>query len=113
MDIYNKPQQLLPDSKKNEQWCKDNIDYRIAISTLYDREKEIDRECYRRFYGERNYKDFEYLSKEFGIQYPAKFKFIPVVKPILDTLIGEELNRVRNYYVRAIDEKSILEKKFK
>lgn len=110
MSTINKGHGYLDDihvseKQKLEQWyLEENINN--LIHTLVREKEEI--RTYRNYYnGIRNQKEFEYLTKNFGIGTPSKLKFTPLIKPRVDALVGSILTETFDYQVRCIDDKTI------
>jgi hypothetical protein len=111
MDL-EKPQYLyqrIPESEKDEEWLKANIKRLTNLALTYDHKNDRDVECFKRYYGFFDDRDFSYLTKEFGADniYPVQMKSFHLIKPILDVLCGEEIESPKNYHVRAIDEDTL------
>ena len=104
-----KPAGLLPESQKTEQWIKDTLDWIIAHANVQDQPKLLS--LYDMFNGKRDNTQLDYLTKTFGIDYPAKIKHIPLVRPKLNRLIGEEQERGLAFELFSVDRDSVDEKK--
>lgn len=102
--VFYKPRQVIPESKKNRDWATSSIDYFISL-TGYGVDSV--RRLYNAYNGIRDEEDFKYLTETYGIQYPAKLKHIPLIKPMIDNLRGEEWKRGLDYVVRSEDSNSI------
>lgn len=111
--ICMRPLQVISEKEKTEKWCKDNADYLINLSCMEEYAHARDIECMRRYNNQRDPEDFAYLTKEFGIEYPVKIKFIPLIRPMINELLGEHLNKNRDFYAKAIDEESLQRKENK
>ena len=108
---YNFPNQLISEKEKNEEWLIKNVD---AICNAYNcnQWKKIrDILCAEILEGVISEKRYEYITKEYGKQYPAKLKNYPLIRPILDTALGMEIEQNFNYNVRRIDEDGLNEKR--
>lgn len=104
-----KPKRLLPESKKTASWAKEMADWCIANSNItYDPPQK---RLYNMFNGERDLSQFNYITKTFGIEFPAKIKHIPLIRPRLNRLIGEEQERVLEYDLISVDTNAINFKK--
>ena len=102
--MVNFPKQNIPEKEKTEEWMKDCVD---AICSAYNAnywKKTRDILCYEILEGIISEKRFEYITKEFGKNYPAKLKNYPLIKPILARALGEEIEQEFNYNVKRIDE---------
>lgn len=109
--MINFPKQNIPEKEKTEDWMKDCVD---AICSAYNQnywKKTRDILCYEILEGIISEKRFEYITKEFGKNYPAKLKNYPLIKPIIATALGEEIEQNFNYSVKRIDEDGLDYKK--
>ncbi len=96
---------LSEDKKKDPNWLKANIDYSIYACRNPWREEQI--LAYQLISGIRDVKQFEYLTKTYGIEFPAKMSHIPLIKTLLDALIGEESDKPISHKVGIKDAKSL------
>ena len=97
------PQQRLPLSKKTEKWRKECIDAFINISKfgLSERRGNL-KALYDYYNGEVDETDYRYVIKPYGKSrenFPSKLRNYPIIKPIIDLLLGEKSKRPRNYTV--------------
>lgn len=72
--------------------------------------KAKDKFCYDMYNAVQNEGDFDYLRKVDQYEYPAKIRFVPLIRPKLEILRSEETKRPFNWRVYTIDEKSIDDK---
>lgn len=95
----------VTEKQKLEPWyLEENINN--LIHTLVREKDEI--KTYRNYYnGVRDQKEFEYITKNFGIGTPSKLKFTPLIKPRVDALVGSIIEEKFDYQVRCIDDKTI------
>lgn len=70
-------------------------------------QKEKDRFCYDLYSGIMNEQDYNYLTKVDKYEYPAKLRFIPLIRPQLDYLRSEEARRPLNLRVFTTDRVSL------
>ena len=103
--MKNMPQQKLPLSKKTESWKRQTIDAYIDLSNF-----EVGHNSYRDwllslygyYNGEINDSDYSYVLKPYGEtrkNFPAKIRNYPIIKPIVDLLLGEKSKRPLNFQV--------------
>ena len=104
-----KPKQNIPESQKNEDWVKDNIDWCISMLPIFTRDK-ID-EQYDLFNGKRSQEAYSHITKTYGIEYPAgKMKHVPLIRPMFNELVSELEERNLDFSVYAEDPDSVAEK---
>lgn len=85
-----RPQQSIPESEKNLDWAKANIDYCIAMCPIGFMHEHPAEDQMRRYNGKRDRKKFEHLTKAFGPEFPInKIKHVPLIRPLLNELQGE------------------------
>lgn len=105
LNSLNKPKQSIPESKKDETWVKNNIDWCIGVANF--RAENYD-QLYQIFNGERDQAQFEHITKTYGVEFPAgKLKHYPLVKPMLNTLASEQEERPFNWTVYSNDTDSL------
>jgi len=83
------PNDMLSMEKKlSNDWLKEAIDYTIiqCINPWYN--EQISN--YKIISGKRDMEKFEYITKTYGIEFPATLTHIPLIRHLLDVLIGEE-----------------------
>lgn len=93
--------------KKDTDFCKKCV---IAIQGMIGAvsyQKEKDRFCYDLYSGIMNEQDYNYLTKVDKYEYPAKLRFIPLIRPQLDYLRSEEARRPLNLRVFTTDRLSL------
>jgi hypothetical protein len=95
----------ISESEKSKEWyLKENIDF--LIGNLLREKTHI--KTYRNYYnGVRDSKEFEYITKNFGLGTPSKLKFTPLIKPRVDALVGSMLEEKIFTRVSCIDDKTI------
>ena len=112
------PKQFLPESEKTIEWCEENlraIAKNLAISneTLVN-EKNKDINNYMLYNGHVNMKDYEYITDQYGVPYPATLNNFPITKNKIDLLLSEDLKRPIDKKVLSINKDAALRKeKFK
>lgn len=105
------PKQNIPEKEKTEDWMKDCVDAICAAYNANFWKKTRDILCYEILEGIISEKRFEYITKEFGKNYPVKLKNYPLIKPIISNALGEEIEQNFNYNVKRIDEDGLDYKK--
>lgn len=104
------PNQLIPDSQKDYDWCKLNIrSITTMVGSTYLR-KMKDKFCYDIYHGIFNEADYDYLRKVDSYEYPAKIRFIPLLRPKADLLKSQETQRPFNFRVFTVDQISVEKK---
>jgi hypothetical protein len=104
------PNQNIPDSKKGKKWAEDTVGAIIRGARGQYNQSYKDRICYNIYAGIQNEQDFEYLTKQNNKTYPAKMRFIPILRTKVDRLISEESSRPLKYRVYSIDMDTIKNK---
>jgi hypothetical protein len=97
------PQQRLPLSKKTKKWREECVDAFINISKfgLSERRSNL-KALYDYYNGEVDETDYRYVIKPYGKtreNFPSKLRNYPIIKPIVDLLLGEKSKRPLNYTV--------------
>ena len=103
------PRQKLSIKKKNKAWREDCVKSYISISnvghsgsgTSNGRKDDLLR-LYDFYNGEIMDQDYDYVLKPYGktrSSFPSKMRNYPIIKPIIDLLLGEKAKRPFNYAV--------------
>lgn len=104
-----KPKQNIPESQKTEDWANENIDWCISMSPLWWRQTTD--EYYTLYNGERSTKQFEHITKTYGIEFPAgKLKHIPLIRPLITRMLSEAEERIFEFTAHSEDSDSIEDK---
>lgn len=114
--LYGLPKYNRPDlfkKKKDKKWIKEAVAYYASLSKFDSIQKTRDIKAYAQYHNLFNENDFEYVTKEFGNEYPVRFKNIPLIRPLFERLLGEELLRHRAYFVRAVNRSALKTKGYK
>jgi hypothetical protein len=114
--IYGLPTYNRPDlfkKKKDKKWIKEAVAYYASLSKFDRLQKQKDIKAYAQYHNLFNENDFEYVTKEFGNEYPVRFKNIPLIRPLFERLLGEELLRNRVYFVRSTNRSALQAKGYK
>lgn len=106
-NVYHRPKQNIPESKKTENWAKNNVDWIISnMPSRFNNTK--DAEYYNMYNGNRDDSQWEHITKTYGIEFPAgKLKHIPLVRPLINELHGEATQRELNFTVLSSDNDSV------
>lgn len=106
VSITNKPKQNIAESLKTRKWAVENVDWVIAMSPMYGA-SPIDK-YYNSYNGVRDDQQFKHLTETFGVEFPAgKIKHIPLIRPLLNSLQGEQQERPFQFQVRSEDTDAI------
>ena len=105
------PQQRLPLSKKTKKWREECVDAFINISKfgLSERRSNL-KALYDYYNGEVDETDYRYVIKPYGKSrenFPSKLRNYPIIKPIIDLLLGEKSKRPINYTVTVKNADSV------
>lgn len=104
-----KPKQNIPESQKDEDWCNENIDWCISMSPLFWKQKTDD--YYALHNGDRTSRQFEHITKTYGIEFPGgKLKHIPLIRPHVTRILSEAEERIFEFSAHSEDDESTEEK---
>ena len=100
------PKQKLSASKKTEKWAKECVEAFINLTdgTTYSvssRRGELKR-LFDFYNGEIDEHDYNYVLKPYGKSrrnFPSKLRNYPIIKPVIDLLLGEKSKRPFNHSV--------------
>jgi hypothetical protein len=104
------PNQNIPEGAKTQEWMERCVSAIVNMSFTNRLAKAKDKFCYDLYNGVQNEGDFDYLRKVDDYEYPAKIRFVPLLRPKFDRLRAEETKRPFNYRVFTIDSNSINDK---
>jgi len=97
------PQQKLPLSKKNKKWRESCVEAYIELSLYGVNERKDDLKRLYDYYNGVIYEDdYRYVTQPYGksrTNFPSKMRNYPIIKPIIDLLLGEKSKRPLNYTV--------------
>ena len=103
---YNKlPRQKLSITRKDKKWREECVEAFINISnsgTGYSQKKDDLRILYDYYNGVIDEGDYNYVLKPYGKSrknFPSEMRNYPIIKPIIDLLLGEKSKRPLNYTV--------------
>ncbi len=101
------PQQNIPQSQKNEDWIKTNLQAIKAESGVTDWHADKDRISWAFYHGDQEDSSYDYLRKVGEYEYPAFVRFVPLLRPKLDRLRTEYTQREFDFTVFTIDQQSV------
>ena len=108
------PQQRIPRSKKTVKWAEDCVKAFIDMSKfgLSERRSNLT-QLYEYYNGVVNDDDYNYVLKPYGktrSNFPSKMRNYPIIKPIIDLLLGEKAKRPLNYTVTVKNADAVSQK---
>jgi len=110
----NIPQQKLPLSQKTKQWREDCVEAFINLSSNgTSGRKDSLKLLYDYYNGVIEDSDYDYVLKPYGKtrkNFPSKMRNYPIIKPIIDLLLGEKSKRPLNYTVTVQNSDTVSEK---
>ena len=101
----NIPQQKLSTKKKTKQWREACVKAYINLSESgggVGQRKDYLKRLYDYYNGIIDEVDYDYVLKPYGKarkNFPSKMRNYPIIKPVLDLLLGEQSKRPLNYTV--------------
>lgn len=108
------PQQKLALSKKTKEWREACVRAFIDISESGTSErKDHLKSLYDYYNGVIAEDDYRYVVKPYGktrSNFPSKMRNYPIIKPIIDLLLGEKSKRPLNYTVAVLNADAVSEK---
>lgn len=108
------PKQRIPLSQKDEKWKKDCVDAFINLSKFGISERRAYlRSLYDYYNGVIDEEDYNYVLKPYGKtrkNFPTKLRNYPIIKPIIDLLLGEKSKRPLEYSVTIQNADAISQK---
>ena len=115
---YDKiPRQKLPISKKTKKWREECVEAYIDLSDSgigpHTRKEDL-RMLYDYYNGIIDEADYNYVLKPYGKSrknFPSTMRNYPIIKPIIDLLLGEKSKRPLNYTVTVQNADAITQKK--
>ena len=107
----NIPRQRLPKSKKTKKWQEECVEAFIDLSKfgISDRRSYL-KSLYDYYNGVIDEQDYKYVLKPYGKtrqNFPSKLRNYPIIKPVIDLLLGEKSKRPLNYTVTVKNADSI------
>ena len=111
---YNKlPRQKLSIKKKDKKWREECVEAFINLSNSgsgYSQKKDDLNILYDYYNGVIDEGDYNYVLKPYGKSrknFPSEMRNYPIIKPIIDLLLGEKSKRPLNYTVTVQNSDSI------
>jgi hypothetical protein len=97
--------QKLPESEKNDKWARECIDF-IGSHGKHPEALDLDK-LYRAYNGYLDERDYKWLTNPYGsknerakkFKYPGQLKNYPIIKPVIDLLVGEKAKRFTGWQV--------------
>ena len=109
------PRQRLPLSKKNKKWREECVEAFINLSKFgMSERRSYLKSLYDYYNGVIDEQDYRYVLKPYGktrSNFPSKLRNYPIIKPIIDLLLGEKAKRPLNYTVTVKNADAISLKK--
>jgi hypothetical protein len=100
------PKMNIPDSQKDEDWGRKVIVSILSYYHSYDRYNTIKKKDYDNYLfvdGKFDQKQFEYVTKAYGLTTPARLVNYPIILPKLDLLAGELLSQPLQFTVDVVN----------
>ena len=106
------PKQKLPNSKKTEKWGKECVEAYISLSDIggFNARRGNLTTLYDFYNGHILEEDYSYVLKPYGKarrNFPSKIRNYPIIKPVVDLLLGEKAKRPLNYTVAVANADSV------
>lgn len=99
----NIPRQRIPLSQKSKKWREDCVEAYINLSKFgVSERRSYLKSLYDYYNGVIDEQDYRYVLKPYGKtrnNFPSKLRNYPIIKPIIDLLLGEKAKRPLNYTV--------------
>jgi hypothetical protein len=107
------PKQLIPDSQKTPEWGKKTIKGILGYYNSYDRYSAIRKKDYDNYLlvdGKFNTKEFEYVTKSYGLTTPARLVNYPLILPKINLVIGELMSQGLQFSANVINRDGVRRK---
>jgi len=109
------PQQKISSKKKNDEWHKNCADAFISMSRFNRTGAREDiRKLYDYYTGHIHDEDYSFVLSPYGKtrkqKFPARLRNYPIIKPVVDLLLGEKHKRPFNYSVINVNGDSVTER---
>jgi len=105
--------QLIPDSEKNEEWVKGSIKDIVGYYNGYDSFNNVRRKDYDNYAlidGNFNEKEYEYVTKMYGLTSPARLVNYGIILPKINLVVGELLAQGLQFSANVINRDGIRRK---
>jgi len=107
------PKQLISDNDKNEDWGKKTIKAIISHYHNYERysvARQKDYDNYQLVDGNFNDKEYEYVTKTYGLTTPARLVNYPLILPKLNLIVGELMAQGLNFTAHVVNRDGVRKK---
>ena len=105
------PRQRIPLSQKTKKWREECVEAYINLSKFgVSERRSYLKSLYDYYNGVIDEQDYRYVLKPYGKtrnNFPSKLRNYPIIKPIIDLLLGEKAKRPLNYTVTVKNGDSI------
>lgn len=105
------PKQRIPLKQKDEKWKKNCVDAFINLSKFgISERRSYLKSLYDYYNGVIDEEDYNYVLKPYGKtrkNFPSKLRNYPIIKPIIDLLLGEKSKRPLEYSVTVQNADSV------
>ena len=105
------PKQRIPFSQKDDKWKEDCVNAFINLSKFgISERRSYLKSLYDYYNGVIDEEDYNYVLKPYGktrSHFPTKLRNYPIIKPIIDLLLGEKSKRPLEYTVTVQNADSI------
>ncbi len=105
------PKQRIPLNQKDEKWKKECVDAFINLSKFgISERRSYLKSLYDYYQGIIDEEDYNYVLKPYGKtrkNFPSKLRNYPIIKPIIDLLLGEKSKRPLEYTVTVQNADSV------
>ena len=106
------PKQKIPSSKKTKKWAEECTNAYISLSDIggFGSRRSNIQALYDFYNGHILDEDYRYVLKPYGKarnNFPSKIRNYPIIKPIVDLLLGEKTKRPLNYTVAVANADSV------
>ena len=116
MSYDNLPRQKLPLAKKTKKWREECVDGYINLSantSSFSKRRDDLRRFYDMYNGYIDDNDYSQLLKPYGKtrkNFPSTLRNFPIIKPIIDLLMGEKAKRPLNFTVSVLNANAVTRK---
>jgi len=105
------PKQRIPLNQKNKEWRENCVDAFINLSKFgISERRSYLKSLYDYYNGVIDEEDYNYVLKPYGktrSHFPSKLRNYPIIKPIIDLLLGEKSKRPLDYTVTVQNADSV------
>lgn len=107
------PKQLIPDSQKTPEWGKKTIKAILGHHSSNDSYASIRKKDYDNYLlidGKFNTKEFEYVTKAYGLTTPARLVNYPLILPKINLVVGELMAQGLQFSANVINRSGLRRK---